>query len=60
MRLVVIQGRFCFGALLFVLIFASVKIKYKSALQQGFKLNRGKKPTTNPRGGSILLETFNL
>lgn len=58
MRLVVVQGRFFFGALLFVLIFASVKIKYKSVIQQGFNLNREKKK--KPQGGSILLETFNL
>lgn len=57
MRLVVIRGRFFFGALLFVLIFASVKIKYKSVIQQGFNLNREKR---HPQGGSILLETFNL
>lgn len=57
MRLVVIRGKFFFGALLFVLIFASVKIKYKSVIQQGFNLNREKR---HPQGGSILLETFNL
>lgn len=45
MGLVVLQGRFFFGALLFVLIFASVKIKYKSVIQQGFNLSRRKKST---------------